>query len=74
LGAGGGACDGAVGKANTNAGDRGVAVVVGGVLAEVDAGGSSVGYSGVVDGKMGWVRDGWAAEQGDSKSKFVERL
>jgi hypothetical protein len=49
-------------------------VVDGGVLAEVDAGGSSVGYSGVVEGKMGWVRDGWAAGQGDSKSKFVERL
>jgi hypothetical protein len=49
-------------------------VVDGGMLAEVDAGGSSVGYSGVVDGKMGWVRNGWAAGQGYSKSKFVERL
>jgi hypothetical protein len=33
----------------------------GGVLAKVDAGGSGVGYSGVVDWKMGWVRDEWAA-------------
>ncbi len=49
-------------------------MVDGGVLAEVDARGSSVGYSSVVDRKMGWVRDGWAAGQGDSKSKFVERL
>ncbi len=39
-----------------------------GVLAEVNAGGSGASYSGVVDGKMGWVRDGWAAGQGDSKS------
>ncbi len=61
LGAGGGACDGAIGNANTDAGGRGVAVVDGGVLAEVDAGGSSVGYSGVVDWKMGWVGNGWAA-------------
>ncbi len=74
LGTGGGACNGAVGSANTDAGGRGVAVVDGGLLAEVDAGGSGVGYSGVVDWKMGWVRDGWAAGQGDSKSKFVERL
>ncbi len=75
MSAGGGACDdGAIGNANTDAGGRDVAVVDGGVLAEVDAGGSSVGYSGVVDGKMGWVGDGWAAGQGDSKSKFVERL
>jgi hypothetical protein len=48
-------------------GQRGVVVVDGGMLAEVDAGGSSVGYSGVVDEKLGWVRDGWAAGQGDSK-------
>ncbi len=61
LGIGRGACDGAVGNANTNAGGRVVAVVDGGMLAEEDAGGSSVGYSGVVDWKMGWVRDGWAA-------------
>ncbi len=74
LGAGGGACNGAVGNANTYAGDRGVTVVDGGVLAEVDAGGYGAGFSGVVDGKMRWVRDGWAAGQRDSKSKFVERL
>jgi hypothetical protein len=43
LGAGRGACNGAVSNANTDAGGRGVAVVDGGVLAEVDAGGSSVG-------------------------------
>ncbi len=61
LGAGGGACDGAVGSANTDAEGRGVAVVDGGMLGEVDAGGSVVGYSSVVDWKMGWVRDGWAA-------------
>ena len=63
LGAGGGACDGAIGNANADAGGSGVAMVDGGV-----------GYSSVVDRKMGWVRDGWAAGQGDSKSKFVERL
>ncbi len=61
LGAGRGACNGAVGSANTDAGGRGVAVVDGGMLAEVDARGSGVGYSSVVDWKMGWVRDGWAA-------------
>ncbi len=61
LGAGGGACDGAIGSANTDAGGRGVVVVDGGTLAEVDVGGSSVGYSSVVDWKMGWVRDWWAA-------------
>jgi hypothetical protein len=74
LGTGGGACDGAVGNSNTDSGGRGVGVVDGGVLAEVDAGGSSVGYSSLVDGKMGWVKDGWAAEQGDVKSKLVESL
>jgi hypothetical protein len=61
LGAGGGACNGAIGSANTDAGSRVVVVVDGGVLAGVDARGSGVGYSGVVDWKMGWVRDGWAA-------------
>ncbi len=59
MGIGGGACDGAVGNANTDAGGRGVAVVDGGVLAEVDATGFGVSNSGVVDWKMGWVRDGW---------------
>ncbi len=68
LCAGGGACNGAVGNANTDAGGRGVAVVDGSMLAEVDAGGTSVGYSCVVDGKVGWVSDGWAAGQVDSKS------
>jgi hypothetical protein len=63
LGAGRGACDGAIDNANTDAGGRGVAVVDGGVLAEVDAGGSGVGSSSVVDWKMGWVKDGWAAGQ-----------
>jgi hypothetical protein len=62
LGAGGRACNGAISSANTDAGGRGVAVVDGGMLAEVDAGGSGVTYSGVADWKMGWVRDGWAAE------------
>ncbi len=61
LVAGGGACNGAIGDANTDAGGRGVAVVDGGVLAEVDGGGSGIGYSGVVDGRGGWVSDGWAA-------------
>ncbi len=63
LGAGGGACNGAIGNANTDAGCKGVAVVDEGVLAEVDARGSSVSYSGVVEWKMGWVRDGWAEGQ-----------
>ncbi len=58
LGAGREASNGVVGNANTDAGGRGVAVVDGGLLAEVDAGGSGVGYSGVVDEKEGWVRDG----------------
>jgi hypothetical protein len=61
LGTGGGACNGAIGSANTDAGGRGVAVVDGGVLGEVYAGGSSVCYAGVVDWKIGWVTDGWAA-------------
>ncbi len=74
MGAGRGACYGAISDANTEAGGRGVVVVDRGVLAEVDARGSGVSYSGVVDGKVGWVRDGWAAGQRDSKSKFVERL
>ncbi len=53
LGTGGGACNGAVSDANADAGDRGVAVVDRSVLTEVDAGGAVVGYSGVVDGKVG---------------------
>jgi hypothetical protein len=68
LGTGGGACNGAISNANTDAGRRGVAVVDRGMLVEVDARGSGVGYSGVVDGKVEWVRDGWAAGQGDNKS------
>jgi hypothetical protein len=68
LGAGEGACNGAVSNANTDAGGRGVTVVDGGVLAKIDDGGTGVGYSGVVDRKVGLVRDGWAAGQGDSKS------
>ncbi len=55
--------NGAIGSANTDAGGRGVAVVDRGVLGEVDAGGSDVCYAGVVDWKIGWVRDGWAAGQ-----------
>ncbi len=58
LGTGGGACNGAISDANADAGGRGVAVADRGVLAEVDAGGTSVGYSGVVDRKVGWVSDG----------------
>ena len=61
LGAGRRACDGAITNANTDAGGRGVAVVDGGVLGEVDAGGSSVCYAGVVDWQIGWVGAGWAA-------------
>ncbi len=53
LGAGGGACNGAVGSANTDAGGRGVVVVDGGMLGEVDAGGSGDCYASVVDWKMG---------------------
>ncbi len=68
LGAGGGACNGAVGNANMDAGGRGVTVVDGSMHAAVDAAGTGVGYSGVVDGKVGWVSDGWAAGLGDSKS------
>ncbi len=49
LGTGGGACNGAIGSANMDAGVRGVAVVDGGILGEVDAGGSSVCYASVVD-------------------------
>ncbi len=63
LGAGRGACDGAIGSANTDAGGRGVAVVDGGMLGEVDAGGSGVCYVGVVDWQIGWVGDGWATGQ-----------
>ncbi len=53
LGVGRGVCNGAVGNANTDAGGRGVAVADGGLLAEVDAGGTGVSYSNVVDGKVG---------------------
>jgi hypothetical protein len=74
LGAGGGACNGAIGNANADAGGRGVVVVDGGMLTEVDARGTGIGYSGVVDGKVGWVRGGWVAGQEDSKSQFVDRL
>ncbi len=61
VGAGGGACDGAIGSANTDAGSRGVAVVDEGVLGAVDAGGSGVCYAGVVAWQIGWVGAGWAA-------------
>jgi hypothetical protein len=47
----------------TRIGDGGVAVVDGGVLGEVDAGGSGVCYVGVVDWQIGWVGVGWAAGQ-----------
>jgi hypothetical protein len=63
LGAGGGACDGAISNVNTDAGGRGVAVVDGGVFSELDAGGSGVCYAGVVDWQTGWVGGGWAAGQ-----------
>ncbi len=53
LGTGGGACDGAISSANTDAGGGGVAVVDGGVLGEVDAGGSDVCCDGVVDWQIG---------------------
>ncbi len=33
-------------------------MVDGGVLTEVGAGGTGVAYSGVVDGKVGWVMGG----------------
>jgi hypothetical protein len=49
LGAGRGACDGAIGSVNTDAGGRGVAVVDRGMLGEVDVSGSGVCYAGVVD-------------------------
>ncbi len=61
LGAGGGACNGAIGSANTDAGGRGVAVVDGGLFGEVDAGGSGVCYAGVVDWQNRWVGVGLAA-------------
>ena len=60
LGAGGGVCNGAIGSTNMDAGGRGVVVIDGGVLGEVDAGGSSVCYAGVVDWQIVWVGDGWA--------------
>ncbi len=63
LGTGRGACNGAIGNANTDAGGRGVAVVDGGIFGEADAGGSGVCYAGVVDWQIGWVGDGWAAGQ-----------
>ncbi len=63
LGAGKGACNGAIGSANTDAGGRGVAVVDRGMLGEVDAGGSGVCYAGAVDWQIEWVGDGWAAGQ-----------
>jgi hypothetical protein len=74
LSTGGGACNGAISNANTDAGGRGVMVADRSVLAEVDARGTGVGYSSVVGGKVGWVKGGWAAGQGDSKRNFVDRL
>jgi hypothetical protein len=70
LGAGGGACNGALGDANTDAGGRGFTVVDGGMLAEVDSGGTSVSYSGVVDGKVGWIRDGWLQDKERAKASL----
>jgi hypothetical protein len=61
LGASGGACNGAIGSANTDAGGRGAAVVGGVVLGEVDAGGSGVCYASVVGWQIGQHGDGWAA-------------
>jgi hypothetical protein len=55
LGTGGGACNDAVGNANVDAGGRGAAVVNRGMLTKVDVRGDGVGYSGVVDRKVGWV-------------------
>ncbi len=63
LGAGGGACGGAISSANTDAGGGGVVLVDRGMLGELDARGSGVCYAGVVDWKIGWVGDGWAAGQ-----------
>ncbi len=74
LSASRGASNGAISNANADAGGRGVAVVNGGVLAKVDARGTSVGYFGVSDGNAGWVGEGWAVGQGDSKSLFVDRI
>ncbi len=53
--------NGAIGNANMDAENRGVAVVNWGFLAEVAAKSTSVGYSGVGDGKAGWGGEGWAA-------------
>jgi hypothetical protein len=61
LGAGGGACNGSISNANADAGGRGVAVIDGCMLTEVYAGGTGVSYTGVVDGKLGWVSEGLAA-------------
>ncbi len=44
LGAGGGVCNGAVDNANADARGRGVTVADRGMLAEVDARGTGVGY------------------------------
>ncbi len=63
MGVGGGACDGAIGSANKDAGGRDVAVVDRGVLGEVASGGSDVCYAGVVNWQIGWIGDRWAAEQ-----------
>jgi hypothetical protein len=43
VGADIGACNGAIGNANVDAGGRGVAMVNGSMLAEVDVGGAGVG-------------------------------
>jgi hypothetical protein len=56
-----GAGKGAVSNANLDARGRGVAVVDGGILSDIDARGTGVGYSGVGDGKAGWGGEGWAA-------------
>ncbi len=63
LGTGRKVCNGAIGSANTDAGGRGVAVVDGGLLGEVDTGDASVCYASEVDWQIGWVGDGWATGQ-----------
>jgi hypothetical protein len=45
-------------------------VVDGGMLAEVDARGSSVSYSGVVDGKMGWLEMGGLQDKETAKASL----
>jgi hypothetical protein len=70
LGAGRGACDGAIGSANTDAGGRGVVVVDRGVLGEVDAGGSGVCNAVLLTGRLDRLEMGGLQDNDTAKASL----